>query len=210
MQIACLDLEGVLVPEIWIGLAERTGVEALALTTRDNPDYDDLMRHRLGLLDRHRIGLADIEAVVAGMAPLDGASAFLDWLRARLQVVVLSDTFYQLAMPLMGQLGHPTLLCHNLDADARGRVTGYRLRQADPKARAVRAFQSLNFRVIAVGDSYNDTTMLAAAESGILFRPPAQIAREFPSYPVARDYTQLRAAVSEAIEARVPADAPTP
>lgn len=192
MRIACLDLEGVLIPEIWIALAARTGIDALRQTTRDNPDYDDLMRQRLALLDAHGLKLADIQAAVAEMAPLDGAPDFLDWLRARAQVVILSDVFYELAAPLMRQLGYPTLLCHHLECDERGRVSGYRLRQPDAKRQAVRAFQGLNFHVVAIGDSYNDTAMLAQADAGILFRPPDNVVREFPDFPVTRDYDELR------------------
>ncbi len=192
MRIACLDLEGVLVPEIWVALAARTGIDALAQTTRDNPDYDDLMRQRLALLDAHGLKLADIQAAAAEMAPLDGALDFLDWLRARAQVVVLSDVFYELAAPLMRRLGYPTLLCHHLECDERGRVSGYRLRQPHAKRQAVRAFQGLNFRVVAIGDSYNDTAMLAQADAGILFRPPDNVVREFPDFPVTRDYDELR------------------
>lgn len=192
MRIACLDLEGVLVPEIWVSLAARTGIDALRQTTRDNPDYDDLMRQRLALLDAHGLKLADIQAAVAEMAPLDGAADFLDWLRARAQVVILSDVFYELAAPLMRQLGYPTLLCHHLECDERGRVSGYRLRQPHAKRQAVRAFQGLNFHVVAIGDSYNDTAMLAQADAGILFRPPDNVVREFPDFPVTRDYDELR------------------
>ena len=192
MRIACLDLEGVLVPEIWVNVAARTGIDALNQTTRDNPDYDDLMRQRMAHLDAHGLKLADIQAAVAEMAPLDGAPDFLDWLRARAQVVVLSDIFYELAAPLMRQLGYPTLLCHHLECDQAGRVSGYRLRQPDAKRQAVRAFQGLNFRVVAVGDSYNDTAMLAQADAGILFRPPDNVTRDFPDFPVTRDYNELR------------------
>ena len=200
MEIACLDLEGVLVPEIWINVAERTGIDALRATTRDIPDYDVLMRQRLRLLDEHGLSLPDIQAVIAGLGPLDGAAEFTDWLRERFQLVILSDTFYEFAAPLMRQLGWPALLCHRLDSDASGRVTGYRLRQADPKRQAVRAFQALNFRVIAAGDSYNDTTMLGQADAGILFSPPDNVVAEFPQFPVTRDYDQLRAAFLDASE----------
>ncbi|HEY5720425.1 MAG TPA: bifunctional phosphoserine phosphatase/homoserine phosphotransferase ThrH [Gammaproteobacteria bacterium] len=200
MEIACLDLEGVLVPEIWINVAERTGIDALRATTRDIPDYDVLMRQRLRLLDEHGLSLPDIQAVIAGLGPLDGAAEFADWLRERFQLVILSDTFYEFAAPLMRQLGWPALLCHRLESDAAGRVTGYRLRQPDPKRQAVRAFQALNFRVIAAGDSYNDTTMLGQADAGILFSPPENVVAEFPQFPVTRDYGQLRAAFLEASE----------
>jgi len=194
VEIAALDLEGVLVPEIWISVAERTGIDALRATTRDIPDYDVLMQQRLRLLDQHGLKLPDIQAVIAGLAPLDGAAEFADWLRERFQLVILSDTFYEFAAPLMRQLGWPALLCHRLESDAAGRVTGYRLRQVDPKRQAVRAFQALNFRVIAAGDSYNDTSMLGAADAGILFSPPDNVVAEFPQFPVTRDYDQLRAA----------------
>ncbi|HHW75895.1 MAG TPA: bifunctional phosphoserine phosphatase/homoserine phosphotransferase ThrH [Xanthomonadaceae bacterium] len=191
MELACLDLEGVLVPEIWINVAERTGIEALRLTTRDVPDYDELMRGRLALLDQHGLKLPDIQRVIAGMGPLDGAREFLDWLRERFQVVILSDTYYEFALPLMRQLGWPTLFCHRLEV-ANDRVVNYVLRQADSKRAAVRAFHDLNFRVIAAGDSYNDTAMLAEAEAGILFRPPQNVIDEFPQFPVAWTFEDMR------------------
>jgi phosphoserine/homoserine phosphotransferase len=193
-MIACLDLEGVLVPEIWINVAERTGIPALRRTTRDEPDYDVLMRYRLEILDAHRLRLADIQDVIAGMRPLDGALELLAWLRERTQVVILSDTFSQFASPLMRQLGWPTLFCHALEVDAGGRISGYRLRIDDGKRRAVAAFRALNFRVVAAGDSYNDTTMLGAADAGILFRPPQNVIDDFPQFPVTRTYDELRAA----------------
>ncbi|RLA35431.1 MAG: bifunctional phosphoserine phosphatase/homoserine phosphotransferase ThrH, partial [Gammaproteobacteria bacterium] len=191
MEIACLDLEGVLVPEIWINVAERTGIDALRATTRDIPDYDELMRQRLGLLDEHGLTLSCIQEVIAGLGPFDGAIEFTNWLRERFQLVILSDTFYEFAAPLMRQLGWPTLLCHRLDSDASGRITGYRLRQVDPKRQAVQALQALNYRVIAAGDSYNDTTMLSQADAGIFFSPPDNVVAEFPQFPVTRDYDQL-------------------
>ncbi len=191
MELACLDLEGVLVPEIWINVAERTGIAALRLTTRDVPDYDRLMRGRLALLDQHGLKLSDIQRVIAGMGPLDGAREFLDWLRERFQVVILSDTYYEFALPLMRQLGWPTLFCHRLEV-ANDRVVNYVLRQADSKRAAVRAFHDLNFRVIAAGDSYNDTAMLAEAEAGILFRPPQNVIDEFPQFPVAWTFEDMR------------------
>jgi len=197
VKIACLDLEGVLVPEIWINVAERTGIDALRITTRDEPDYDVLMKKRLGILEEHGLGLSDLQEVIAGLSPLEGAPAFVDWLRERFQVVILSDTFYEFAAPLMRQLRHPTLFCHRLVVDDRGRVADYRLRLPDQKRRAVEAFQGLNFRVIAAGDSYNDTSMLAAADAGILFRPPDNVIREFPQFPVTRSYEALREAFLE-------------
>jgi phosphoserine/homoserine phosphotransferase len=202
MEIACLDLEGVLVPEIWINFAERTGIEELRLTTRDVPDYDLLMTRRLEILRENDLGLSDIQKVIGGMSPLPGAREFLDWLRERAQVVILSDTFYQFAAPLMRQLGWPTLLCHRLETSDGGRVSNYHLRQKDGKRQAVRAFHQLNFRVIAAGDSYNDTTMLSEADAGILFRPPDNVIEEFPQFPVARDYDELRSEFQRAIESR--------
>jgi phosphoserine/homoserine phosphotransferase len=200
VEVACLDLEGVLVPEIWINFAERTGIEELRLTTRDVPDYDALMTRRLAILTEHDLGLSDIQQVIAGMSPLPGAEEFLDWLRERAQVVILSDTFYQFAAPLMRQLGWPTLFCNRLEIGEGGRVSNYRLRQKDGKRQAVRAFQQLNFRVIAAGDSYNDTTMLSEADAGILFRPPDNVIEEFPQFPVARSYHELRSEFQRAIE----------
>ncbi len=191
MELACLDLEGVLVPEIWINVAERTGIEELRLTTRDIPDYDQLMRGRLTLLAQHGLKLSDIQRVIAGLGPLEGASEFLDWLRERFQVVILSDTYYEFAMPLMRQLGWPTLFCHRLEV-VDDRIVSYTLRQPDSKREAVRAFHRLNFRVIAAGDSYNDTAMLAEAEAGILFRPPQNVIDEFPQFPVARTFKDMR------------------
>jgi phosphoserine/homoserine phosphotransferase len=194
VKIACLDLEGVLVPEIWIAVAESTGIPALRRTTRDEPDYERLMRGRLEILDAHGLRLPDIQAVIADLGPLKGAGGFLDWLRERCQVVILSDTFYEFADPLMAQLGRPTLLCHRLETAADGRIVGWRIRLPDQKRRAVRSFRELAFDVIAAGDSYNDTAMLAEANAGILFRPPANVVREFPQFPVTETYEELRAA----------------
>jgi phosphoserine/homoserine phosphotransferase len=193
-MIACLDLEGVLVPEIWINVAERTGIGALRRTTRDEPDYDALMRYRLAILDERKLTLRDIQDVIGAMRPLDGAVEFLDWLRERTQVVILSDTFAQFAAPLMRQLGWPTLFCHALEVDAAQRITGYRLRIDDGWRRAALALRALNFRVVAAGDSYNDTTMLGAAHAGILFRPPQNVIDDFPQFPVTHTYEELRAA----------------
>jgi phosphoserine/homoserine phosphotransferase len=198
LQIVALDLEGVLVPEIWIAFAERTGIAELRRTTRDEPDYDRLMRYRLDILARHGLGLPDIQRVIRELGPEPGAREFLDALRTRYQVVILSDTYYEFAMPLMAQLGMPTLFCHRLETDAAGRVTGYRLRMPDQKRASVRALRSIAFEVIAAGDSYNDTAMLAEAHAGILFRPPQNVVDEFPQYPVVRDYPGLAAAVDEA------------
>jgi phosphoserine/homoserine phosphotransferase len=198
VQIACLDLEGVLVPEIWIEFSKRTGIPELSRTTRDEPDYDKLMRYRLAILEQHKLGLPDIQSVIASMGPLPGAPAFVDWLRERFQVVILSDTFYEFAMPLMRQLGFPTLFCHKLLTDEAGFVRDYRLRMPDQKRESVKAFKALNFRVIAAGDSYNDTSMLGEAHAGIFFRPPQNVIEQFPQYPVTRDYEELREAFLQA------------
>lgn len=198
MEIACLDLEGVLIPEIWVAFAEVTGIPELRATTRDIPDYDQLMRQRLDLLARHHLGLQEIQDVIATLAPLPGAGEFLDWLRERFQVVILSDTFYEFAQPLMRQLGFPTLLCHRLEIDEAGRVAGYRLRQPNPKRQAVLALQTLYYRVIAAGDSYNDITMLAEADAGILFSAPANVVAEFPQFPAVETYAELKVAFVEA------------
>jgi phosphoserine/homoserine phosphotransferase len=198
VEIACLDLEGVLVPEIWIAFAERTGIDALRATTRDIPDYDVLMRQRLTLLEQHQLRLTDIQDVIATLTPLEGAIRFTQWLKENFQLVILSDTFYEFAAPLMRQLGWPTLLCHRLEVDPQGRVVGYRLRQEHPKRHAVEALQGLNYRVIAAGDSYNDIAMLTVADAGILFRPPQNVIDEFPQFPVTRSYDELHAAFCNA------------
>ena len=192
MEIACLDLEGVLIPEIWIGFAEETGITELRATTRDIPDYDVLMRQRLRILKENNLGLTDIQKVISGISPMEGAFEFITWLKERFQLVILSDTFYEFSEPLMRQLGFPTLFCHRLIVDSNGIITDYRLRQKDPKRQCVKAFHSLNFRVIASGDSYNDTTMLSEAEAGILFRAPANVIEEFPQYPSVSSYEELK------------------
>jgi phosphoserine/homoserine phosphotransferase len=204
MQIVCLDLEGVLVPEIWIEFAGRTGIAELARTTRDEPDYDTLMRGRLDLLRQHALGLPDIQEVIAQMGPLPGAREFLDALRADYQVIILSDTFYEFARPLMRQLGSPTLFCHSLEADAAGMVVDYRLRLPDQKRQAVQHLKALNFGVVAAGDSYNDTAMLGAADRGIFFHPPESIVREFPQFPVTRSYGELRREIDGAFHSLAP------
>ncbi|MDJ0868599.1 MAG: bifunctional phosphoserine phosphatase/homoserine phosphotransferase ThrH [Myxococcota bacterium] len=201
MQIVCLDLEGVLIPEVWIGVAERTGIEALRRTTRDEPDYDVLMKQRLAILEREGLGLPDIQDVIDSLDPLPGAVEFVGWLRENLQLVILSDTFYEFAKPFMRKLGWPTLFCHKLVVAPDGRVQDYRLRQSDPKRKVVRALRDLNFEVIAAGDSYNDTTMLAEAHAGILFRPPENVVAEFPQFPVTRTYDELRAEIERARDA---------
>ena len=200
MEIACLDLEGVLIPEIWIAFAEAAGIPELRATTRDIPDYDQLMRQRIDLLARHRLGLQEIQAVIATLSPLPGAAEFLDWLRERFQVLILSDTFYEFAQPLMRQLGYPALLCHRLEVDAAGAVAGYRLRQPNPKRQAVLALQTLYYRTIAAGDSYNDTAMLTQADAGILFCAPAKVIAEFPQFPAVATYAELKTAFLAASE----------
>ena len=198
MQVVCLDLEGVLVPEIWIEFSKRTGVAEFSRTTRDEPDYDKLMRFRIALLEEHGLKLADIQNVIGSMSPLDGAKAFLDGLRERYQVIILSDTFYEFADPLMRQLGRPTLFCHKLVIDDAGFVRGYKLRQPDQKRHAVNAIKSLNFQVFAAGDSYNDTGMLGAADAGFFIHPPESIVAQFPQYQVHHDYATLRASIDAA------------
>ena len=200
MQVICLDLEGVLVPEIWIEFSKRTNIPELARTTRDEPDYDKLMKLRLGLLAQHRLKLADIQEVIAGMGPMAGAKDFLDDLRSRYQVLILSDTFYEFAQPLMQQLAWPTLLCHELEVDAEGFVQRHVLRQPDQKRHAVNALRGLNFQVIAAGDSYNDTGMLMAAHAGFFIHPPESITKQFPQFPVTRSYAELKAAIDGAAQ----------
>jgi phosphoserine/homoserine phosphotransferase len=190
--LACLDLEGVLVPEIWINVAAKTGISELRLTTRDISDYDLLMKRRLAILDQHGLKLHDIQSVIATMAPLEGAEEFLGWLRERCQVIILSDTFYEFALPLMRQLAYPTIFCNRLETDESGRIINYHLRQPDQKRQSVMALKRLRFRVIAAGDSYNDTSMLAEADAGIFFRPPDQIVKEFPKFPVTKTYQELK------------------
>ena len=193
MELACLDLEGVIIPEIWINFAERTGIDELRLTTRDISDYDELMQKRLGILREHGLGLPDIQEVISGMKPLDGAAEFLDWVKEHFQLIILSDTFYEFAEPFMRQLDWPTIFCHRLETDAEGKVVNYHLRQPDQKRQAVKALHGLNFRVIAAGDSYNDTTMLGEADAGILFCPPDNVIEEFPQFPVTRTYAEMQA-----------------
>jgi len=191
--IVCLDLEGVLIPEVWLSLADTTQINDLRITTREIPDYDTLMKKRLEILNAHSIRLQDIHAAVDLLNPLEGAREFLEALRASYQVIILSDTFYEFIMPLMRKLNYPTLFSHTLDVDPDGRIVQYHLRQPDQKRKAVMAFKSLNFRVLAAGDSYNDTTMLQSADAGMFFRPPDSIVQEFPQFPVTMTYAELRA-----------------
>ncbi|MBN7798815.1 bifunctional phosphoserine phosphatase/homoserine phosphotransferase ThrH [Parahaliea mediterranea] len=200
MELACLDLEGVLVPEIWIAFAEKTGIDELRATTRDIPDYNVLMRQRLALLEQHGLTIDDIQQVIATLEPLPGAVEFIGWLRERFQVIILSDTFYEFSAPLMRQLGWPTLFCHKLVTDEGGKVVDYKLRQEDPKRASVKALHSLNYRVIAAGDSYNDTTMLAEADAGILFHAPDNVIAEFPQFPAVHEFADLKQAFIDASE----------
>jgi phosphoserine/homoserine phosphotransferase len=192
MHIVCSDLEGIFVPEIWINVAEKTGIKELRLTTRDISDYDVLMKKRLAILDENRLKIDDIKAVIATMDPLDGALEFLDWLRPRIQIIVVSDTFDQFARPLLQKLGWPTLFCHTLSINPDGSIAGYKLRQKDSKREAVISLKSLNYDTIAVGDSYNDITMLKEADNGILFDPPENVKNEFPEFPVTYSYDDLK------------------
>ena len=196
-MLACLDLEGVLIPEIWIAVAEKTGIKKLRLTTRDIPDYDELMRGRLKILDEHNLKLADIQEVIGTLSPLEGAKEFLGWLKSEFQVIILSDTFYQFAGPLMEKLEHPTLFCNELIVNDDGCITNYRLRQPDGKTKAVTALKGLNFQVIAAGDSYNDTGMLTVADAGILFRPPDNVIEEFPQFPVTHTYDEFKKTLAD-------------
>ncbi|MBU2650226.1 MAG: bifunctional phosphoserine phosphatase/homoserine phosphotransferase ThrH [Bacteroidetes bacterium] len=200
MHIICSDLEGVFVPEVWINVAEKTGIDILRRTTRDEPDYDKLMKWRIGILKEHGLTLKDIQDVIAQIKPLDGANEFIDWIKERSQLIVVSDTFAQFAEPLMQQLNRPTLFCHELIIDGDGMITGYQLRQKDPKKKVVEALQSLQYKVIAFGDSYNDTSMLLRADAGILFRPPENVIRDFPQLPVTNNYEELKAILKQYIE----------
>jgi phosphoserine/homoserine phosphotransferase len=190
--VVCLDLEGVLVPEIWINVALKTGIEDLKITTREVPDYDKLMRQRLGILDQHRITINEIQRVIEQMGPLDGATAFMGWLRERCQVIIVSDTFYQFALPLMRQLGFPTLFCNQLEIGGNGRIVNYHMRMQNQKKHSVAALKSLNFFTMAAGDAYNDTAMLSEADAGFFFRPPEHLPKEFPQFPVTQNYQELQ------------------
>jgi phosphoserine / homoserine phosphotransferase len=191
-MLACLDLEGVLLPEIWVKFAEKTGIEELKLTTRDIPDYDELMQARLKILADHNLKIHDIQKVIATLSPLDGAVDFLQWLKSEFQVIILSDTYYEFIGPLMKQLDYPTVFCHSLVIDENGIIADYKLRQTDQKTKAVKALQSLNFQVISAGDSYNDTGMLQQADGGILFCPPENVIKDFPQFPVAKNYAEFK------------------
>ena len=192
MEIVCLDLEGVLIPEVWIAFAEKTGIEDLRATTRDIPDYNILMKQRLEILEKNNFLLKDIQAVISSLEPLPGAKAFLDWLRERFQLVILSDTFYEFSHPFMRKLEWPTLFCHKLLVDSRGRVLDYQLRQDDPKGTSVKAFKSLNYKVFAAGDSYNDISMLSEADTGILIHAPQNVIDDFPQFNSVNSYEELK------------------
>ena len=198
MLAICLDLEGVLIPEIWINVAERTGITALTRTTRDEPDYDRLMSYRLGILDQNNIKMDDITSTIGSMEPMEGATEFLASLESRWPTLILSDTFSQFAKPMMKKLGNPTLLCHTLLIDDTGRIEDWKIRYDDHKRKTVDSLIEMNYQVIAAGDSYNDTSMLSAASAGILFRPPENVIEEFPQFPVAMDYSELTGAIESA------------
>ena len=202
-MIACLDLEGVLLPEIWIKFAEKSGIDELKITTRDIPDYSKLMRARLQILQTHNLKINDIQDVINTLEPLEGAKEFLSWLKSEFQVIILSDTFYEFSGPLMKQLDYPTLFCHQLVIDDKGSIVDFHLRQEDQKTKAVKALQGLNFKVISAGDSYNDTGMLQQADSGILFCPPESVMKEFPQFPIANNYKDFKALLLSAREKRL-------
>jgi phosphoserine/homoserine phosphotransferase len=193
VDIVCLDLEGVLIPEVWIKLAEKTGIEELKVTTREIPDYDVLMKLRMDICDQHGFGIKEIQDVVATMDPMEGATEFIAWLRERFQVVILSDTFYEFVQPLIAKMGYPTIFCHKLEINEEGRIVNYILRQPEPKLSSVKAFHSLNFKVYAAGDSYNDTTMLGEADAGFLFNAPDNVIVEFPQFKTVNNYEELKA-----------------
>lgn len=199
MWVVCADLEGVFVPEVWVNVAKKTGIDELKLTTRDIKDYDELMRYRLQILDKHNLKIQDIQEVISILRPLDGAYEFSKWLREVTRFTIVSDTFVEFAQPLMAQLDFPFLLCHSLVIDADGRVVDYKLRQSDPKRKTVEAFKSLDYQVIAFGDSYNDISMLKAADRGILFCPPDNVVADYPEFPVARNLAELKSMLSEYI-----------
>ncbi|MDD2390524.1 MAG: bifunctional phosphoserine phosphatase/homoserine phosphotransferase ThrH [Desulfobacterales bacterium] len=199
MHIVCSDLEGVFVPEIWINVAEKTGIEELRLTTRDIADYDVLMKKRLGILKEKGLKIHDIQEVIAGMDPMEGAAEFLDWVRSQTQIIIVSDTFVQFGGPLMKKLGWPTLFCNSLVIDSDGTITDYRMRQQNGKQKTVQALKTLNYNIIASGDSYNDINMLKEADTGILFRPPQNIIDEYPELPVTQNYGELKAIMEKVL-----------
>ncbi len=197
MKIVCFDMEGVFTPEIWVNVAKKTGIEELKITTRDEPDYDKLMKYRIGIMEQHGITLPYIQEVIASLDLLEGAREFMDWVRARVQAIVVTDSFVEFATPFIEKLGKPLVLCHHLITDSRGMIVDYKLRQPDPKRKTVEAFQSLTYEIIAIGDSYNDISMLLKAEKGILYRPPVNVIVEYPQLPVCMDYEQLKEKITE-------------
>ncbi len=199
MNIICFDMEGVFTPEIWINVAKETGIDALKITTRDEPDYDKLMHYRLDILKKNGITLKYIQEVIDSLDLLPGARAFFDWVREQTQAVVVTDSFVEFAMPFIEKLGKPLVLCHNLEVDERGMITGYRLRQPDPKRRVVEAFQGLRYKVIGIGDSYNDMGMIEQADKGIFYRPPENVVRDYPQYPVTRNYAELKTLIEKTL-----------
>ena len=199
MWVVCSDLEGVFVPEVWINVAKKTGIEKLKLTTRDIQNYDELMQYRLKILDEHNLKIQDIQAVISTIRPLEGALEFTKWLREITRFVIVSDTFVEFAKPLMEQLENPFLLCHSLEIDNTGRITNYKLRQSDPKRKTVEAFQALQYKVIAFGDSYNDISMLKAADIGVLYCPPANVMADYPELPVANNYDEVKVILNQYI-----------
>ncbi|MCX6271394.1 MAG: bifunctional phosphoserine phosphatase/homoserine phosphotransferase ThrH [Bacteroidetes bacterium] len=199
MNIVCFDMEGVFTPEIWVNVAKKTGIDALKITTRDEPDYDKLMKYRIGIMEENHITLRYIQEVIASLELLEGARDFFDWVRERSQAIVVTDSFVEFAMPFIGKLGRPLVLCHNLITDERGMITGYNLRQPDPKRQVVIAFQSLKYKVVGIGDSYNDMGMIQQADTGILYRPPDNVVKDYPSYPVTRNYDELKALILKAM-----------
>ncbi|NLI23081.1 MAG: bifunctional phosphoserine phosphatase/homoserine phosphotransferase ThrH [Bacteroidales bacterium] len=196
MYIVCSDLEGVFVPEVWVNVSKKTGIDELKLTTRDISDYDALMKKRLSILEQYHLNLHDIQHVISSIEPLPGAREFINWLRSVTQLIVVSDTFVEFADPLMEKLGRPTLFCHHLTVNREGMITDYNLRQKDGKRKVVEAMQSLNYKVIAIGDSYNDISMLKQAETGILYRPPANVTADYPDLPVVNSYSELKRIIS--------------
>ncbi|MBU1009312.1 MAG: bifunctional phosphoserine phosphatase/homoserine phosphotransferase ThrH [Bacteroidetes bacterium] len=200
MNIVCFDMEGVFTPEIWVNVAKKTGIEALMITTRDEPDYDKLMRYRIDILEKHGITLAYIQEVIASLDLLPGARDFFDWVRDRSQAIVVTDSFVEFAMPFIEKLGRPLVLCHNLETDSQDMITGYKIRQPDPKRKVVEAFQQLRYKVIGIGDSYNDMGMIAQADKGIFFRPPDKVIQDYPQYPVTREYAELMALIETSLQ----------
>lgn len=201
--LVATDLEGILLPEIWIAVAERTGIDQLRLTTRDVADYDELMRMRLNVLRDHGLRLADLQSVIAGMEVLPGAMEFLAWVRTQAPLIIITDSFYELLAPFLPKLSYATIFAHRLEIDTAGNLVGYRLRVTDGKRKALQAFRELGFRTLAVGDSYNDIGMLQAADRGVLFRPPANVIADYPDLPVTREYDELRAQVSAFVNGHV-------